>query len=116
MKRLVVASSAITAALALPQQLPQQPKKAEKHEKQVVLQYVERQHDVNGNFMDVVLVPKDELVALGLTPMEGQAPLPKDALMICRATTELVTEDPPSSDIFFTCSGKRYRFRALDVH
>ena len=88
---------------------------------QVVLMAVERQ-EIEGQTVDVVLVPKEARVILGLIPVDHQAPMPPQALMICYASSVPVgvrrfegTDAGTFDDILFTCGGKRYLFTKLQI-
>lgn len=88
---------------------------------QAVLISLERQ-DIEGQTIDVVMVPKGVTVLMGLLPLDRQAPLPPQSTMLCYVSAARVgvrrldgTDAGLLDDILFTCGGKRYLFTNLQL-
>ncbi len=88
---------------------------------QVVLVY-QRRAVIDGQDVDIVKVPKETMVLMGLLPLDKQAELPPQTLMICHPFSAAIgvrrldgKEYGPISEIGFTCSAKRYLFSKLDL-
>lgn len=89
--------------------------------RQVVLHYDHRTI-IEGIDTEVVEIPKDYVVRLGLIPLDAQAAMPNGSLMLCTPYTEKVgvrlldgTERGNHDEIAFRCGGKRYLFVKMDV-
>jgi len=88
---------------------------------QVVLVY-QRRAVIDGQDVDIVKVPKETMVLMGLLPLDHQAELPSQTLMLCRPFSAVIgvrsidgKDYGPLSEIGFTCSAKRYLFSKLDL-
>jgi hypothetical protein len=89
---------------------------------QLVLIYQQRSV-IDGHDVDVVAVPKEVTVLLGLTPLDNQTELPAQTLMLCHPAMQKIgvrtfdgRELGPVNEIGMICSGKRYLFTKLDLH
>ena len=98
-------------------------------EGQVVLIYDHRQV-IEGQELDVVSVNPQARVLLAIAPLDGQAPLPPNSLMICTLFSEMHGQPIPRNlepkegevlygglrtNIGFKCSGRRYEFSKMDI-
>ena len=98
-------------------------------EGQVVLIYDHRQV-IEGQELDVVSVNPQAKVLLAIAPLDGQAPLPPNSLMICSMFSEMHGQPIPrglepkegevlygglATNIGFKCSGKKYEFQKMDI-
>jgi hypothetical protein len=96
--------------------------KTEEKREQVVLLYQQRSI-IEGQNVDIVAVPKKTTVYLGLVPLDSQAELPAQTIMLCSPMSQRIgvrgvdgRELGPLNEIGFKCGGKRYLFTKLDLH